>query len=107
MRLPFQPQPKSLTDRAQAVADDAIGFARSIPSRLEGGRERALAVAGAAAGVAAGLVFWRSRSDHEKSVHDDPAKPPTPWKTAPPQAAEKPVTDSREAAANAAGARSK
>jgi hypothetical protein len=120
MKLPFQSKPKSVADRAQAVAGDAVDFARSIPERLEGGRERALAVAGAAAGVAAGLAFWRSRSDNEPSVHEDPAQMPTPWKTAPPgnggSAAKKPaasaetrkpVTSSKDAADSAAGARSK
>ncbi len=120
MKLPFQSKPKSVADRAQAVAGDAVDFARSIPERLEGGRERAMAVAGAAAGVAAGLAFWRSRSDNEPSVHEDPAQMPTPWKTAPPgnggsaakktaasAETKKPVTSSKDAADSAAGSRSK
>jgi hypothetical protein len=119
MRLPFQSQQKSLTDRAQAAAGDAVEFARSIPQRLEGGRERALAVAGAAASVAAGLAFWRSRKDQGPSVHHDPAQTRTPWKTPPPSngsdgerqtpqvAGTKPVTSVKEAAENAAGSRSK
>ena len=119
MRLPFQSQQKSVTDRAQAAAGDAVEFARSIPERLEGGRERALAVVGAAAGVAAGLAFWRSRSDQGPSVHHDPAQTRTPWKTPPPSngsngepqtpqvAGEKPVTSAKQAAENAAGSRSK
>ena len=108
-----------MADRAQAAAGDAVDFARSVPERLEGGRDRALAVAGAAAGVAAGLAFWRSRTDREPSVHDDPAQMPTPWKTAPPAdgpaakkpaasaATKKPVASSKDAAESAAGTRSK
>ena len=124
MKLPFQPRPKTLTDRAQAVADDAVKFVRSVPDRLESGRDRALAVAGAAAGVAAGLAFWRSRKEEEEegpSVHHDPAQVRTPWKTPPPtapstepatseptaEATKKPVTSSKAAATNAAGSRSK
>jgi hypothetical protein len=111
MRLPFHSKPTSLADRAQVAAGDAVDFARSIPERLEGGRERALAVVGAAAGVAAGLAFWRSRSDSEPSADDDPAQMPTPWKTAPPDnggsAATKPVTSTKDAAESAAGSRSK
>jgi hypothetical protein len=120
MKLPFQSQPKSLVDRAQSAAEDAVDFARSIPDRLESSRERALAVVGAAAGVAAGLAFWRSRSNNEPSVHEDPAQMPTPWKTAPPgngdsaakepdasAGTKKPVTSAKEAADRAAGSRSK
>jgi hypothetical protein len=120
MKLPFQSKSKSLADRAQDAAGDAVDFARSIPDRLEGGRERALAVAGAAAGVAAGLAFWRSRSDKEPSVHEDAAQMPTPWKTAPPgdggSAAKQPATSaetkqpvasSKDAAESAPGSRSK
>lgn len=119
MRLPFQPQQKSLTDRAQAAAGDAVEFARSIPQRLEGGRERALAVAGAATGAAAGFAFWRSRTEKTPSVHHDPAQTRTPWKTPPPSngsgeepktpqgSGTKPVTSAKEAAENAAGSRSK
>jgi hypothetical protein len=120
MRLPFQSKPKSLVDRARSAADDVAGFARSVPERLEGGRERALAVAGAAAGVAAGLAFWRSRKDNEPSIHADPAQMPTPWKADPPADGEsaakqpaasaesgKPVASSKGAAESAAGSRSK
>ena len=122
MKLPFlsKPEPKSLTDRAKSAAGDTVEFARSIPGRLEGGRERALAVAGVAAGVAAGLAFWRSRTNNKPSVHDDPAQMPTPWKTAPPGEGEpaakepaasaetkKPVTSTKDAAESAAGSRSK
>jgi hypothetical protein len=120
MRLPFQSKPKSLADRAQAAAGDTVDFARSIPNRLEGGRERTLGVAGAAAGVAAGLAFWRSRSGSKPSAHEDHAQMPTPWKTAPPAnggsaakkpaasaETKKPVTSSKDAADSAAGSRSK
>jgi hypothetical protein len=120
MKLPFQSKPQSVADRAQSAAADAVEFARSVPDRLEGSRERALAVVGAAAGVAAGLAFWRSRTNNEPSVHDDPAQMPTPWKTAPPgdggsaakkpvasAETKKPVTSSKEAADSAAGSRSK
>jgi hypothetical protein len=112
MRLPFQSKPKSLADRAQAAVGDAADLARSIPERLEGGRERALAVAGAAAGVAAGLAFWRSRADHGPSAHQDPAKPATPWKAQgiaqrPPERASGAAKSATGAAAQAAGTRSK
>ena len=111
MRLPFQSKPKSVVDRAQAVAGDAVEFVRSVPERLDGPRERAVAVVGAVAGVAAGLAFWRSRSDHEPSVHHDPARPPTPWKAQPPtqrppERGEKPATDAAETD-EPVGARSK
>jgi hypothetical protein len=112
MRLPFQSKPKTFADRAQAAAGDVAEFARSIPKRLDDSRERAFAVAGAAGGLAAALAFWRSRSDNDPSVHHDPAKPATPWKTQPPgqrppETGSKPVTSTNDAAASAAGARSK
>ena len=85
MRLALRPKPETLAERAEAAAGDVIEFARSLPERLDSSRKRALAVAGGAAGAAAGFVFWRSRHDDEgPSVHHDPAKPPTPWKTTPP-----------------------
>jgi hypothetical protein len=110
MRVPFTPKPKTLADRAKVVADDAIEFARSVPERIAEPRERALAVVGAVAGVAAGLAFWRSRSDNDPSVHHDPA--PAPWKMAPPHERPSQVSDAPDpslvdAAAEAAGSRSK
>jgi hypothetical protein len=115
MRLPFHSKSESLADRAQALAGDAAHEARkivrSLPRRLEGGRERALAVAGAATAAAAGLVFWRSRRDEAPSVHHDPARIRTPWKTAPPRVdkppAAEPVAGAQAAAPNAAEVRSK
>ena len=111
MRLPFQSKPKSVVDRAEAAVGDAVEFARSVPERLDRPRERAVVVVGAIAGVAAGLAFWRSRSDHEPSVHHDPARPPTPWKARPPtqRPPERPAADAAAKATeeDAVGARSK
>ena len=110
MKLRFQSKPKSLANRADAAVGDFVDFARSVPERLDGPRERALAVVGAVAGVAAGLAFWRSRTDHGPSVHHDPARPPTPWKSRPPtqrppERSDEPATDTP--AAEAVGSRSK
>lgn len=84
MKLPFQSKPKTLTARLESARDDAIELVRSVPDRLESSRKQALAVAGAATGAAAGFAFWRSHRDDRPSVHQDPARPATPWKTAPP-----------------------
>src|SRR5687768_14639851 len=103
MRLALRPKPETLADRAEAAAGDVIEFARSLPERLDSSRKRALAVAGGAAGAAAGFVFWRSRhSEDGPSVHHDPAKPPTPWKATPP-----PGNGSPPTATTGAGTRSK
>jgi hypothetical protein len=112
MRLPFQSKPKSMIDRAEAAVGEVVGFVRSTPERLEGPRERALAAAGAVAGVAAGLAFWRSRAGQDSAEDREPSGPPTPWKTPPlaqkpPERGTAPATDSETAAAHAAGTRSK
>jgi hypothetical protein len=110
MRVPFQSKPKSVVDRAEAAFGDVVEFARSVPERLNGPRERAIAVAGAVAGVAAGLAFWRSRGDEGPSVHHDPARPPTPWKAKPPsqRPPERPASDAPATEEEASvGARSK
>jgi hypothetical protein len=105
MKLPFQPKPKTLIDRLEAARDDTVKLVRSVPERLDTSRKQALAVAGAATGAAAGFAFWRSRRNGGPTVHQDPAQPRTPWKMEPPSA--KPVTDTKAAAASAAGTRSK
>jgi len=109
MRVPFQSKPKTMVDRAEAAVGDVVEFARSVPERLDEPRERALAVLGAVAGVAAGLVFWRARGDRGPSLHHDPARPPTPWKARPPtqRPPERPAADAPAAAEEAVGARSK
>ena len=139
--------PQTLKDRAKGVAkdgvemvrttrDEAVSLARRGERFLSSSRSRALAVAGAATGAAAGFAFWRSRKDEGPSVHHDPAQPGAP---ATPQSSPKapgtpetpsatasgatpsagspnvksksrskqPVTDTKAAASNAAGSRSK
>jgi hypothetical protein len=82
MRIPLRSQPKSPRQRAEAVAEDAADFVRSLPGRLDTSRKRALAVAGGAATFAAGFAFGRARGDDGPSVHSDPAKP-APWRMTP------------------------
>lgn len=103
MRLALRPKPKTLAERAEAAGVDALEFVRSVPERLDTSRKRALAVAGGAVGAAAGLAFWRSRSDDGPSVHSDPAKPATPASNA----KKKSAKSTKAAATNAAGSRSK
>ena len=101
--LPFQAKPKSLADR---LKHDAGELVRSVPERLESSRKQALAVAGAATGAAAGFAFWRSQRNGGPTVHQDPAQPRAPWKMEP-QSGKRPVTDTKAAATDAAGSRSK
>ena len=86
MRVPLKPRPKTIADRVEGAAGDVAEFVRSIPEHLDTSRRRALAVAGAATGAAAGFAFWRAKHDDGPSVHSDPAKP-APWRmTQPTQA---------------------
>lgn len=142
MNLPLisRPKPQTLKDRAELVAkaagetaktarDTAASIAREASSQVESSRNRALAVAGGAAGIAAGVVFWRSRRDDDSpSVHADPAQkqrpiiqrsgtgaPKAPGEQKPPEAhasskagaAAKPADNAATNAAGAAGTRSK
>lgn len=95
MKLPFQSKPKTLAER---VKKDGLELVRSLPARLESSRKRALAVAGAATGAAAGFAFWRSQRDGGPSIHQDPAQPKAPWKVEPPP----PVNGASEAEVAAA-----
>jgi hypothetical protein len=141
--------PQTLKDRAKGVAkdgvemvrttrDETVSLARRGERFLSSSRSRALAVAGAATGAAAGFAFWRSRKDEGPSVHHDPAQPGAPaTPQSPPEASgapempsataseatpsagspnvksksksrsKQPVTDTKAAASNAAGSRSK
>lgn len=117
-KLPFQSRPKTRTDRlseardqlgarAASARDDGLSLVRSVPGRVESSRKQALAVAGAATGAAAGFAFWRSQRDQGPSVHQDPAQPKTPLKAEPPPPTKATATDTKVAAADAAGTRSK
>lgn len=101
--LPFQSKPQTLVERVKTQAVDLV---RSAPQRLETSRKNALAVAGAATGAAAGFAFWRSQRNGGPTVHQDPAQTRTPWKMDSPSG-QNPVTDTKAAAADAAGSRSK
>jgi hypothetical protein len=106
MRLAVRPKPRTVTNRAEEARDWAVARAREVPEVLDTSRKRALAVAGAAASFAAGFAFGRSRHEETPSVHEDPAKPPTPWKmdTSP---TERPPERDETKPANVAGSRSK
>ena len=66
------------TEAARTVRDRALAIRPSPSSALEGGRRRALAVAGAAAGAAGGFAFWRSRKAESPPANLDPMTDPRP-----------------------------
>ena len=127
---------KDGVEMVRTTRDGAVSLARRGERLLSSSRSRALTVVGAATGAAAGFAFWRSRKDEGPSVHHDPAQPGAPatppHATGAPGApgmpsatasgatpsagspnvksksrSKQPVTDTKAAASNAAGSRSK